>query len=323
VPDGYYVFRSGTKNVFIFLRAFFEDPKNLTPAVDLLEKARFYPLGHEDTAKPMQFPNASGVPVNMLLRSDSTAFDQLKWLIDREPDSIVDEGWLGMLASIGLERGKPFEPDAATRRILDCAAETGYKMSRVIGFESSVGGIDFHVYPDRQWLNPFTPGYPINLAWTRIPAGYRALDNRVWFFTDYYSISPGMLSKTPGVGANYLVGFSDSTGAPLQGQKSYTLSLPPKIPAAIFWSLTLYDAANASGLANGQPFPSLGSRDKPEQEQDGSTILYLGPEAPEGKASNWLRTVPGKDYFVILRLYGPLEAAIDRSWKPGDLEPVK
>jgi hypothetical protein len=145
----------------------------------------------------------------------------------------------------------------------------------------------------------------------------------VWFFTDYYSISPGMVSQTPGVGANYLIGFADGAGAPLQGQKSYTLSLPPKIPAAIFWSLTLYDATNASGLANGQPFPSLGSRDKPEQEHDGSTILYLGPEAPEGKTSNWLRTVPGKDYFVILRLYGPLEAAIDRSWRPGDLEPVK
>ena len=323
VPAGYYVFRSGTKNVFIFLRAFFEDPNNLTPAVEELQKARFYPLGQERTAKPMQFPNASGVPVNMLPRSDASAFDQLKRLIDSEPDSIADEGWLGMLASIGIERSKPFEADAATRRILDRAAETGYKMSRVLGFESAVGGVDYRVYPDRQWLNPFASGYPFDLAWTRIPAEYRALDNRASFFTNYYSISPGMLSKTPGVGANYLIGFSDGTGAPLQGDKSYTLNLPPKIPAAIFWSLTLYDAANGSGLDNGQPFPSLGSRNKPQQEHDGSTILYLGPTAPTGKTSNWMRTVPGKDYFVILRLYGPLEAAIDRSWKPGDLDLVK
>jgi hypothetical protein len=323
VAAGYYVFRSGTKNVFIFLRAFFEDPKNLTPAVQLLEGAHFYPLGQEHTAKPMQFPNASGVPVNMLPRSDSSAFDQLKWLIDREPDTIADEGWLGMLASIGIERGKPFQPAAATRRILDRAAETGYKMSRVLGSESTVGGVDYRVYPDRQWLNPWASGYPFDLAWTRIPGEYRALDNRVSFFTNYYSISPGMLSQTAGVGANYLIGFSDSAGAPLQGDKSYTLHLPPQIPAAIFWSLTLYDAANGSGLDNGQPFPSLGSRDKPDREPDGLTILYLGPKAPEGKARNWLRTVPNKDYSVILRLYGPLEAAIDRSWKPGDLEPVR
>jgi hypothetical protein len=323
VPDGYYVFRSGTKNVFIFLRAFFEDPKNLAPAVELLEKARVYPLGQEQTAKPMQFPNASGVAVNMLPRSDATAFDQLKHLIDSEPDSIAGEDWLGMLAAIGIERGKPFQPDAAMRRLLDRAAETGYKMSRVIGFEGTVGGVDYRIFPDRHWLNPMASGYPFDMAWTRNPGGYRALDARIWFFTDYYSISPGMLSRAVGKGANYAVGFSDSAGAPLHGEKSYTLRLPPKVPAVIFWSLTLYDASNASGLDNGQPFPSFGSRDNPEQEPDGSTILYLGPEAPAGKSGNWMRTVPGKDYFVILRLYGPLEPWIDASWKPGDLEPVK
>jgi hypothetical protein len=74
LPAGYYTFQSGTKNVFIFLRSFYEDPKNLAPAVELLEKARFYPLGQESMSKPMQFPNASGVPVNMLPRSDSSAF---------------------------------------------------------------------------------------------------------------------------------------------------------------------------------------------------------------------------------------------------------
>jgi hypothetical protein len=172
-------------------------------------------------------------------------------------------------------------------------------------------------------VNPWASGYPFDLAWARNPGDYRALDNRASFFTNYYSISPGMLSKTPGYGANYVIGFVDSSGAALQGDKSYTLKLPPKIPAANFWSLTLYDAANGSGLDNGQPFPSLGSRDKPEQEQDGSTVLYLGPKAPEGKRGNWLRTVPDKGYFVILRLYGPLEVAIDGTWKPGDLEPVK
>jgi hypothetical protein len=77
------------------------------------------------------------------------------------------------------------------------------------------------------------------------------------------------------------------------------------VPAANFWSVRLYEAENASGLANGQPFPSLGSRDEPVQNADGGTDLYLGPKAPEGKEKNWLATVPGKGYFAILRLYGP------------------
>jgi Protein of unknown function (DUF1214) len=115
----------------------------------------------------------------------------------------------------------------------------------------------------------------------------------------------------------------DANGEPLSGGSNYRLNLPPNIPAANFWSVTLYEAENASGLANGQPFPSLGSRDKPVQNADGSTDLYFGSKAPQGKEANWLATVPGRGYFAILRLYGPTEAAIDKSWKPGDIERVK
>ena len=111
-----------------------------------------------------------------------------------------------------------------------------------------------------------------------------------------------------------MVAFTDSDGTPLSGGGNYRLNLPANIPAANFWSLTLYEAENASGLANRRPFPSLGSRDKPAQNTDGSTDLYLGPKPPEGKGANWLATVPGKGYFAILRLYSPTEAAIDKSW---------
>jgi hypothetical protein len=142
-------------------------------------------------------------------------------------------------------------------------------------------------------------------------------------FTDYYSISPGMVSQIPGKGAKYMIAFNDSKAAALSGGSNYKINLPANIPAANFWSVTLYEAENASGLANGRPFPSLGSRDKPAQNADGSTNLYLGPKAPKGKDGNWLATVPGKGYFAILRLYGPTEAAIDKSWKPGDIEKVK
>lgn len=326
VPEGYYVYRSGTYNVFIFLRGFYEDPKNLTPAVAHLEKTKIYPLNGETDAKPMKFPDASGVTANMLPISDASAFDQLKLLVDREGDNLAVPDWLGMLAAIGIVKGQAFSPDAHTREILDRAAKTGYKMSRVIGFEEVVSGRSLRQYPDRRWLNPIAdgtpanPGGPFDLQWRRTAGNYLDLNTRIWFFTDYYSLSPGMMSQIPGKGAKYVIAFTDSTGTPLSGGSSYKINLPPKIPAANFWSVTLYEAENASGLANGQPFPSLGSRDKPAQNADGSTDLYLGPQAPEGKAGNWLGTVPGKGYFAILRLYGPTEAAIDKSWKPGDIE---
>src|SRR5262247_1948562 len=270
VPKGFFVFRSGTNNVFVFLRSFYQDPKKLTPAVALMERAKIYPLGGQGSAKPMQFPDASGVPVNMLPISDGSAFDQLKRLVDSEGAHLADPDWLGMLAAIGIVKGQPFTPDAPTRALLDRATKTAYKVSRVIGFEEVVSGRNFRVYPDRRWVNPIAAGTPANpggaldLAWRRKAGGYLDLDIRVWFFTDYYSISPGMISQTPGKGAKYLVAFTDSTGTPLSGGTNYRIKLPPNIPAANFWSVTLYEAENASGLANGQPFPSLGSRDKPE-----------------------------------------------------------
>jgi hypothetical protein len=329
VPEGYFIYRSGTNNVFIFLRGFYEDPKNLTPAVEHLEQTKIYPLNGKATAKPMKFPDASGVPADMLPISDGSAFDQLKKLVDSEGDNLAESDSLGMLAMLGIIKGQPFNPDAHTREILDRAAKTAYKMSRVVGFEGKLGDLSFQMYPDRRWLNPMTagtpakPGGPFNLNWTRVDGGWLDLDARIWFFTDYYALSPGMISKTPGKGAAYVIAFTDSEGMPLSGGSNYRLNLPANIPAALFWSVTLYDASNASGLANGQPFPSLGLRDKPSQNADGSTDLYLGPAAPEGKAGNWLATVPGKGYFAILRLYGPTEAALDKSWKPGDIEAIK
>src|SRR5580704_1118234 len=329
VPEGYFVYRSGTYNVFIFLRGFFEDPKNLTPAIAHLEQTKIYPLNDKAGAKPMTFPDASGVAVNMLPTSDGSAFEQLKLLVDKEGDNLAGPDWLGMLAAIGIVKGQPFTPDAHTREILDRAAKTGYKTARVLGFDEVVGSISYVVYPDRHWINPFADGTPakpsgvLNLSWINTSGGYLALDARINFFSYVYSVSPGMITYTPGKGANYMVGFADGEGAPLLGGTNYRLRLPPNVPAKIFWSVTLYDSYTGSGLANGQPFPSLSSRDKPARNADGSTDLYLGPRAPEGKSGNWLATVPDKGYFAVIRLYGPTEAAIDKSWKPGDIEAVK
>jgi len=329
VPKGYYVYRSGTNNLFIFLRAFYQDPNNLTPAVSLMEQAKIYPLNlPAGQRKPMTFPNASGVPADMLPRSDATAFDQLKWLLDREGPHLADSTGLGLLGSVGIIADKPFKPDDTTRTMLNAAAKTGYKMSRVIGRMSEVNGRDYRVWKDRQWINPVNnvtePGAnkTMDLSFRNRAAGFTEIEPRIWFFTDYYSISPGMVSQIPGRGAAYEIAFNDVAGKPLSGDASYKLTLPPNVPANLFWSLTLYEAENASGLAtDARRFPSLGSRDKPVQNSDGTTDLYIGPKAPDGKQSNWLPTAPGRGFFAILRLYGPGEPAINYSWKPGDFVP--
>jgi len=155
VPTGYYVYRSGTNNLFIFLRAFYQDPKDLSPAVTLMEQAKIYPLNlPEAERKPMQFPNASGVAANMLPRSDATAFEQLKWLVDHEGENLASDDGLGLLANVGIVTGRPFEPNTETRAILNAAAKTAYKTSRVIGRMFEIGGRDLRIWKDRKWVNP-------------------------------------------------------------------------------------------------------------------------------------------------------------------------
>lgn len=102
----------------------------------------------------MKFSDASGVPANMLPISDGSAFDQLKLLVDSECNHIAESDSLGKLASIGIIKGVPFTPDAKTRAILDRAAKTAYKMSRVVGFKNVLNDASLRVYLDRRWVNP-------------------------------------------------------------------------------------------------------------------------------------------------------------------------
>jgi hypothetical protein len=133
--------------------------------------------------------------------------------------------------------------------------------------------------------------------------------------------TPAMTMKMPGFGSQYAWGDRDSAGDYLDGAKSYRLTLPPNVPAKNFWSVVVYDPQTRSELQTGQRYPSKSSQTGEVKENaDGSIDLYFGPEAPQGHESNWTQTVPGKGWFALLRLYGPLEAWFDLTWQPGEFE---
>jgi hypothetical protein len=74
-------------------------------------------------------------------------------------------------------------------------------------------------------------------------------------------------------------------------------------------------------LQTDQPFAGLNSLSGDvKANRDGSYDVYFAPEAPEGKESNWIQTIPGKSWFIILRMYGPLESWLDKTWRPGEIE---
>jgi hypothetical protein len=306
--DSYFVFKSQTYGVFVFWRGFFKDPKQLEPPVKVMEETQIYPLGKKASAPPMQFPNASGVRINMLYPHDFSAFEMIDRYIQHEYVDPADFEFRGMAKSLGIEKGKPFKPDARTKKLLEQAAQTAWR----IGISETTRLPKY--YPDRQWIQPlptdsvheFTFGTYTDISW------------RTAMFTLGYSNSPAMFLNIVDVGAKYPFAVADADGDVFDGGKRYKLRLPPGIPAKLFWSVTLYDPMTGVGLDNGQRFPSLNQMDAPLMNADGSCDIYFSPKSP-GQGKNWMATLPDQGFFVMIRLYGPGKPFFDQSWKPDDV----
>jgi hypothetical protein len=316
VPSGFYAYRSGTYGVFVFWRGFFKDPMQLREPVKLMEQTRIYPLGGQASARPMQFPDASARPANMLYPQDGNAFEMLSRVIDHEYVDSSDMEMRGVLAGIGIIKDRSFTPDAATRDLLDKAARTASRLSHAIAYQPSAMVSNGVYYPNRRWIDPF----PGNATFTGDT--YNIIDARTAYFTYGFSASPGMAANMENVGAKYAAAYVDADGNFLRGGQDYVLHLPPNIPAAAFWSVTAYDPITGAGLDNGQPFPSLNTMDRPIENSDGSTDIYFGPKSP-GAGKNWIATMPGRGWFTILRLYGPTKAFFEQTWKPDDIKKIQ
>jgi hypothetical protein len=99
--------------------------------------------------------------------------------------------------------------------------------------------------------------------------------------------------------------------------------VPQLFPAKEFWSFTVHDSQTRSMLQTDQQFPAVGSLTKGLLvNADGSVDVYFGPKAPVGKDNNWVQTIPGKGWSTLLRLYSPLEPWFNKTWRPGEIEPM-
>ena len=164
-----------------------------------------------------------------------------------------------------------------------------------------------YFYPNSAWCTRFVGGSYEFLS----QHGVRNLDARTFFFYYATGVTPAMAMKMVGIGSQYAVAFVDSEGQPLDGGKTYKMHLPPNIPAKDFWSFVVYDNQTRSMLQTDAQFPSIGSQKKGiVVNPDSSVDVCFGPTAPAGHEANWVQTVPGKGWNVILRLYGPLAAVV-------------
>ena len=322
VPDGYVVVRSPSYRVMLFMRWSIANGVEAAAKV-VADNLMVYPLSRAANPPALELISGSGKSYNTVHSNTFAFYEELNDVIQYEPIELLNPEIRGLFAAIGIEKGKPFEPDARMRAILEDAIKIGNAAARSIVWyprdEVTLEGV--HIYPDRKWVTAFVNkdvffDGPDN--WTM------STDARVTFHYPYTAVTPAMATPRPGTGSDYAMAFVDASNQPLDGSKTYKVTLPRDVPVNNYWSFTVYDSQTRSMLATDQPLPVVDSiQNAPKADADGSVSIYFAPKPPAGQEQNWVQTVSGKSFFVILRMYGPLEPWFSQTWKPSDVERVE
>ncbi len=318
-PEGYFAAKSSSWVNWVILRGFLVDGKPDAASKMWREQLKVYPLSQAANPPAMEFFNGSESVTNTIHANNFEFYEELHTVIDREPIEMLDPELRGLFASIGIQKGKPFNPDARMKKILTDAVAVANATARAL-FWYERDQSEF-LYEDSYWKRGFVGG---NYQFLKDEGmGGRHLDARTHTFYMATVNTPAMAMKIVGAGSQYAWGYLDASGNALDGSKTYKLNLPKDPPALKFVSVVVYDPQTRSELQTGQPYPSKNNvRDELIENGDGSIDLYFGPEAPAGKEANWIQTVPGKGWFSLLRLYSPTEAWFDHTWRPGEIELV-
>jgi len=320
--NGYVVIQSSTINVMQVLRLLSEDRDE---RMSILKKIGVYPYAERSNPKPRGYTTPNGRPYQVWQPRGMEYWERLADIINREPIHERDRFMLAMLKPLGIEKGKPFKPDARQTKILTEAALVGEAMlteAALVG-EAMAKANDFS--------NPrledahYAEGSHWEFATTGVPEqrreNYEDLDGRAAWFYEALTNDIGMHGQKTGKGQIYMAAYRDADGDWLDGEVNYTLHLPPNVPAEAFWSFTVYDVSTRTLILNDTKQADRSSRMDLLTNADGSVDLYIGPKKPKGnKTKNWIQTMPGKAWFPYFRLYSPKQAFLDKTWVLPDLE---
>lgn len=312
IPKEYVPIKSPNYNGWFLLRTLLKNfsEQSLKKGEGFIKQFRIYPLSQAETPPETKFVDGHGVEINAIAPYNDTFFDGLNTMIQEETIAEQDMVAMGMLQTIGIEKGKPFEPTKEQRTLLNSAAKQAHEE-----FMDMVVNTSDPYWPGSTWSYLATPAVVQETGFTyRYPHLLDYTSRGMLYYAAFSS------AVTLGTQTQYFIAGRDSSSNVLDGGERYRLRVPANVPAEQFWSVLVYDLSTA-GFVKDTPKAGVVSMDEGLiTNSDGSVDVYFGPEAPTGKEANWAPTVEGHNYFLLFRFYGPTEALNDKSWKLNDLE---
>ncbi len=313
LPEGFIPMPSITYRGYALLRSVLKSGSDadVAKAIAYSKRIKVYPLAQADTAPATTFVDASEVVYDATIPYDTRFFYALNDIIQEEPWLERDKAMIDPLKTIGIERGKPFNPDERTQRILNAAIKDARDFL-IVNYESLPV-----YYEGKHWFFPATEETHHAILHDFTVADSYPTDIRgVLYMIAFFS------AKHAGESQYYLMTFSDKEGKALEGGSSYRLHVPANAPVTQYWSMTVYNREthtfirNARWVGRSSQIPGL------QKNSDGSVDIYFGPTPPASGESNWVPTDPVGRFEVLARFYGPQKALFDKSWSLTDLEKV-
>jgi hypothetical protein len=310
LPDGYIPMPSDTYRGYALLRSVLKSgsDEDVAKAVTYSKRLKLYPLSQAANPPATKFVDAAGVLFDSTIRYDLSFFESLNEMVQAEPWLERDRAMIDPLKTIGIERGKPFKPDARTKEILADAIQEAKAW-----FDARYDTIA-PFYEGKRWFFPSTEEMVHNVLkdW-HIPDSYPIDARGTAYSLAFFS------AKHLGESQYYLLAGRDKDGQPLKGSSSYRLNVPANAPVTQYWSMTVYNRDthafiwNAPRVGRSSQSPGL------KANADGSVDIYFGPKAPASGESNWVPTDPNGGFEVLARFYGPQKPLFDKTWQLADI----
>jgi hypothetical protein len=314
VPEGYIALRPATFGSFALLRSNLKshNAADVAKSVAYGKKVKVFPLAQAAAPPPTIFTDAADVLFDSTIRYDASFFVSLDRIVQSEPWLDRDRAMIDPLRSLGIEKGKPFNPDAKTR----AALETGISEAQAwLEARYDAGFPPF--YHGTRWMFPANPEMMEAVKVDFADPDKYPVDARGLTYSYAYI---GL--KRLGAGQFYLISIKDKDGNAFDGGKTYRLTVPANPPVEQYWSATAYDRLTHALIRNMSRASRSSQNPEMQTNADGSMDVYFGPTAPAGKEPNWVPTDPKRGFELMFRAYAPTKAFFEKTWKLPDVERI-